>query len=44
MVSMPTKYLPKPVPAPVYFVDPATGDVLALDLASVTFPKTKEPK
>lgn len=40
----PTTYTPAPTPAPVYFVDPATGEVLELDLSTATFtPMTTEP-
>jgi hypothetical protein len=32
-----TKHSKRPAPAPVYFVDPATGDVLTLDLRTAEY-------
>lgn len=43
MISSPSKYEAPEPSAPVYFVDPATGEYLEFDLNTATF-KTKERK
>jgi hypothetical protein len=39
MISKPSKYETSKPAVPVFFVDPATGDVLELDLKTVEFTK-----
>lgn len=40
----PTRYTPRHVPAPVFFVDPATGDVVELDFSTAEFKPAKGDK